>query len=328
MDDLFSIDGILALFKRKKSKLTGVVGLTLFSDGFALVQLDYAANGEVLLKMAHSVECGGDNCTATLAALVKEHGLTGMPCAVVLPRGSYNLIQINRPDIPEEELRDAVRWQIKDLLDFPAEEAVIDLFSNGDSGSQEVTFAVAARESDVLAAVEGMRTAGLEIKAIDIPELALRNILAKNVENERGVALLILWEDNGLITVVRNGELSMSRRLNFGVGELLAAADNESIEGVEISQAQQAILDDVVLEIQRSLDYYESSISRQAVSTLMLAPAIQPIPGLNDYLNTYLAPDVRELDLAGWLGGESLSGIERSRCLAAVGVALRSDLLK
>lgn len=315
----------LALFKRKSSIHKGVVGLTFFSDGLALVQLETSAEGDVSLRVAESVDCGRTNHAEVLAELVQRHQLQRAPCCAVLARGTYNLIQIDQPDVPEAELRDAVRWQVKDLLDFPADHAVIDLFSTLGAGGSPMNFAVAAAEENIRYVVDVMQQSHLDVKVIDIPELALRNVIDRSFESDRGVALLSLWRDNGLVTIVRNGELCMARRINLGVQELVAAADMDAVDGVEISQAQQNILDSVVLEIQRSLDYYESSVSRQPVAAVLLAPLAAPVPGLQSYLDTYLTPDVQELDLSRWLGNCSVVESEQSRCIAAIGAALRSD---
>ncbi len=243
-----------------------------------------------------------------------------------MARGSYNLIQIDPPDVPEGEFREAVRWQIKDLLDFPAEQAVVDTFSASASQSQELSFAVAASQERVWQVVHALRDADLDIAAIDIPELALRSLVSLLPDDDRGLALLSLWKDSGLITIVRNGELCMARRINLGVQELVAAADPATeVDGVEISEAQQNILDAVILEIQRSLDYYESSVSRQSVSTVYIAPLSDPIPGLQSYLDSYLAPEIQPLQLAQLLEDCTLPDSELSHCLSAIGAALRTE---
>jgi len=301
--------------------------VNFFPAGVALVQLEAPTPGEVRLKVAHSVECASTEHATALKELVDQYHLKGAPCVAVMARGTYSLLQVDKPAVHDNELRDAIRWQIKDLLDFPAEQAVIDVFPGSGTGAQGSTFTVAAAETRVRYVVDALRAAELQIEAIDIPELAIRNILAKSVESERGVALLSLFRDNGLITIVRDGELCMARRINLGTKELVAASNSDAVDGVEISEEQQNILDDMVLEIQRSLDYYESSVSRQAVSALLIAPVMEPIPGLLSYLDSYLTPEVRNLDLSSWLlDGESMAVLEQARCLSAIGAALRSDL--
>nr|WP_320049040.1 hypothetical protein [uncultured Desulfuromonas sp.] len=278
------------------------------------------------LKIAESVACSESEKKEALCKLVETHQLAQSRAVAVMERGSYNLIQIDPPDVPEAEFREAVRWQIKDLLDFPAEKAVVDTFSSSGSQNQTLSFAVAASEERVWHVVNALREADLDIGAIDIPELALRSLVSLLPDDGRGLALLSLWRDNGLITITREGELCMARRINLGVQELVAAADpSEEVDGVDISEAQQNILDAVILEIQRSLDYYESSVSRQPVSTVYIAPLAHPVPGLQEYLDTYLAPEIRPLHMHELLEDCSLSDEELSHCLSAIGAALRTE---
>ncbi len=317
----------LKFFTKGKVHQANVTGLTFFSDGFAVVSLENDSSGVTQLKVAESVTCGSNEHGTALAELVQRHNLQNSATVAVLARASYSLLQVDKPEVPANEVKDAIRWQIKDLLDFPADEAVIDVFDGGGATGHPIVFAVAAAEQKVRYVVDAMLGAGLDIKAIDIPELSLRNILAKTEENARGVALLSLWQDSGLITIVRDGKLCMARRISIGVNSLLAGADAIAVEGVDISEPQQEILDDVVLEIQRSLDYYESSMYRQPVAAVLLAPVTESIPGMQSYLDTYLAPDVRKLDLSQWLNFEidGMSLLEQSRCMSAIGAATRSD---
>jgi hypothetical protein len=48
---------------------------------------------------------------------------------------------------------------------------------------------------------------------------------------------------------------------------------------------------------------------------------------LQDYLSSYLAPKVRILDLDLLVSGDAMSSMNQSRCLSAVGAALRSDVM-
>jgi len=278
------------------------------------------------LVFAECVYCPAGQTSEALHKLVEKHDLAHSRTVAVMARGSYNLIQIDPPDVPEGEFREAVRWQIKDLLDFPAEQAVVDTFSSEASENQTLSFAVAASQEQVWQMVHTLRDAELDTGAIDIPELALRSLMSLLPDDGRGLALLSLWRDSGLITIVRNGELCMARRINLGVQELVAAADPAGeIDGVEISEAQQNILDAVILEIQRSLDYYESSVSRQSVSTVYIAPLSDPIPGLQSYLDSYLAPEIKPLQVGDLLADCTMPDTELSHCLSAIGAALRTE---
>lgn len=225
--------------------------------------------------------------------------LEGAPCVGVMPRGSYNLMQTELPAVPAEELQDAVRWQIRDLLDFPADEAVIETIAFDDTANgQPLSFAVAAQRSKVRNLVEVVRDgAGLDLQAIDIPELSVRALLKEIHGSEQGLALLILWKNAGLVVITRDDELCMARKVGIGLEALLNAADPQPEAGVDISMAQQELLDEAILDIQRSLDFYESNVARRPARRVLIAPLGIPFAGLVEYLDTYLNPEVGFLDL-------------------------------
>ena len=54
---------------------------------------------------------------------------------------------------------------------------------------------------------------------------------------------------------------------------------------------------EAILDIQRSLDFYESNVARRPVRKVLIAPLGMPLPGLVEYLDTYLNPEVGFLDL-------------------------------
>ena len=176
-------------------------------------------------------------------------------------------------------------------------------------------YAVVARNSVVRRQIELLTDAGLNLEVIDIPELALRNIAALLPEDVAGVAMLYLSENNGLITITRQTTLYLSRRIDAGYamlgGELEAAAPR---------------LDRIVVEIQRSLDYYESHFSQPPVTNVVIAPIPEPITGLDEYLARQLGIAVRMLDINSLIDAEMpLDPEVQSKCLLAIGAALREE---
>ena len=57
--------------------------------------------------------------TAASPAMLRDRAGSDVVATCVMPLGSYNLLQIEAPKVPPEELRSAVRWRVKDLIDFP-----------------------------------------------------------------------------------------------------------------------------------------------------------------------------------------------------------------
>lgn len=259
-----------------------------------------------------------------LEKLVKQAKLEHTLCVSLIELAEYSLLMVEAPDVQAEEMRAAIRWRIKDLIDFSVDEAVIDVFEVPDtksSGRKAMLYAVVARANDVKKRIDLLQEAGLNLEVIDIPELALRNIAAMLPEDVGGVALVYIGHDTGLITITRQQTLYLSRRLASGVSALPATLmqsnDQDLIEDW---------LDTIIVEIQRSLDYYESNFAMPQISSLVITPLAQELPGVADYVSGQLDIPTRILDIQSLIDSElDLDNQMQSQCLLAIGAALRSE---
>ena len=261
---------------------------------------------------------------AEIARLTKVYNLDEYTCLSSLELGDYSLLLVEAPDVQPEELRAAIRWRVKDLIDFHIDDAVVDVFeapSHKAAGKNKMMYAVVARSSNVKELIDRLNGAGLHLDIIDIPELALRNISAMLPEDVGGVALIYVGQHQGLITITRQSLLYLSRTINVGTSSL-----PESVLSVMDDETCQNWLDKIVIEVQRSLDYYESHFSQPQVSALVMTPIGKEIPGITEYLSEQLQLPARMLDVNELIDvTEPVSASMQSRCLLAIGTALRQE---
>jgi len=259
-----------------------------------------------------------------LAEKVKEHGLSDQICTTVMGLSDYIIISVEAPDVPPVELRAALRWQIKDLIDFHIDDAVIDVFdapASGASGKRNL-YVVVSKISTVREYADQLQAAKAKLTTIDVPELVLRNIAERFPEDDAGAAFVYLTAERGLVLVTRQKTLYFARTLDIGYEYLRQGMS----DGEGLSLDSNATFDRLVLEVQRLLDYYDRYFSQPSVAGLVLAPTEQPIPGLDDYLKQSLGLNVRTLDLAEIVDmDESLTTQQQAHCLSAVGAALRQE---
>src|SRR5208282_1745258 len=93
---------------------------------------------------------GGD--AAAIAATVKAANLPRLPVSAVMRPDDYQLALVEAPDVPPAELRAAMRWRLKDAIDFRVEDAIIDVFDVPDQnrgGHGRMMYAVAARRGAI-----------------------------------------------------------------------------------------------------------------------------------------------------------------------------------
>ncbi len=314
---------------RQVGSQDGVTGVCEHPDGLGMVHLKLRDGQPPQVSVCRFIEARREQeRAALLQEVVRSHGLAGSRCIGVMGSGNYSLLQVDPPEVPEEEIPSAVCWHIKDLIDYPLDQAIIDYFlvpNPGQPGRAKMAYVVAARLEQIRSRAALLRSARLKVSAIDIPELVLRNLATLLPEEERGVACLQLGRHRGQITISRGGVLYLARSISVGAADLAEiSAEGDQKNAEEAGYRLQGMLDSIVLEIQRSLDFYGSSFSLPAIQTLVVAPLEQEVPRLIGYLGEYLGIAVRQLDLTTHFEGIALSPLDQARCLPAFGAALRS----
>ena len=180
---------MLALFK-KKLRTNGLVGIGLSDDGIAVARVIREEGVPPVLDACVFEPATDVGARArALESVVKDHELDDTTCSIVLEVGSYSLMLVEAPDVPPEELRAAVSWRIRELIDFHIDDAVIDVFDvpgQKAMGGNRLMYTVAARVPSVRQKTEMIQDAGLDLGVVDIHELAQRNLAAQLPEDVSG----------------------------------------------------------------------------------------------------------------------------------------------
>jgi MSHA biogenesis protein MshI len=296
-------------FLQRVDGTRGQIGLFRTEDAVALAEVARDPGGRP--KLTH---CSYETVDE-LSRAAKRLSHRQYPAVSVLPSASYQLLLVEAPDVPGDELRAAVRWRIKDLIDFHIDDAVIDVFrmpAQLRGGPNQVLYAVVARAEVVRQQVAALEEAGLKLEVIDVLELCLRNVASLLEEDGRGLALLHLGDASGVLLLIRQGVLYLTRRIETGAQALRAA------DGMRSS-----LVSGLALETRRSLDYFESHYEQTAIPVLFtsgLDPADQ------DRLQQELGISVRNVDLTSPLQcAVHIDEETQRRCLPAIGAALRRD---
>lgn len=250
-----------------------------------------------------------------LQGIVSSNRLSGALATVVLPLDQYQVFQVERPDgVEDSELGDALKWKLKDFLEFSPSDAVCDVFpfpSDAARGRGDLVNVVAVRRTLITELVSLAQEADLDLQRIDIAELALRRLVSRLDDSGRGAALVHLRDRYGHMVICQGDTLYLSRRLDVTSNELREVSSQESA------------VQSLALEMQRSLDYYESQLGQVPPPVINLVARDSMLP-LTSMLGSYLAASARTLDwsalgldqeldsrcLVAWSAGLSLSEIE------------------
>ncbi|MDH3436806.1 MAG: agglutinin biogenesis protein MshI [Betaproteobacteria bacterium] len=303
---------------RKKS---GWLCINLMPDRVDVSRVETEGRARPEIVLCDSYRKDGDD-VATLGRLRRELKLDQYHCTTLLKGGDYQIVQVEAPGVPANEVKTAVRWRVKDVIDFPVDQATVDaLYIPSAEGVQEKgvqMFAVAARNALVAATVNPFNEASIALEVIDIPELAQRNLAARFEEEGRGLAFLTFGPQGGLLTFTCGGELYQHRRIDLVPDSFLTAAGDQ----------KRALYERVVLELQRSLDQFDWQFRHIAVARVI----VTPLPGAEDlgtYLATHMNVPITLLDLAQIMDfprvPELREPVHQGQCVHMIGAALRAE---
>jgi MSHA biogenesis protein MshI len=280
----------MGLFKKDK-KLAGWLSIVLGDEGIRAAHINRPSSGAPQVEWVANfpaIKSAGDK---PLDRLAKEAHANRYTCTTLLAPSEYQLLSVEAPTVPAEELKTAIRWRLKDMLDFHVDDATIDVFDVPADKDAPVRnhsmYAVAARNQIVQRRQALFEEAKIDLKAIDIPDLAQRNISVLLEPPGRGLAMLSFDESGGLLTVTYKGELYLARRIDVTLPQLAAAAGEQ----------KSGLYDRITLELQRSLDHFDRQYHFITVAKLLLAPMGEESAPLSASLKENLYTPVDSLDL-------------------------------
>jgi len=306
----------------KKLNSKGITALSFTSEGIALAISQYTENQTPTLIHCEFIHT--NNKLTTLKELTETHQLDEYECYMVLTSDEYRLVTIETPLVAEDELSDAIRWKISDLIEFQVEDAVIEHYplpASQRASSESMLEIIASPKSAIQPLIGLCKQCKLQLKVIDIQETTLRNLATLLPENDRGIAILHLQKTSGRIIIEQQGTIYLSRKLAMGF-ERLGLSDNFlSDEQVAMEQSSLA------LEIQRSFDYVESFFGLPPISCLAVIPLTENTQGLLNFLNGSHGITARIMDLSTIIDGDILLDDKtQSLCAPVIGATLRNSI--
>ena len=285
---------------KKKKREPGWLVASLQPQELAIVHGRMASSGKARIGKLASRALEGDYAGAE--RLSREWHLERYRCATLLEPSDYQLLLVEAPNVPPAELKAAIRWRIKDLLDYHVDDATVDVLDippdpTGAARGHSM-YAVAARNDAIQACIERFDAAHIPLSVIDIAETAQRNIAALYEDEGRGVGMLYLGESSGLFTINYRRELYLARRIDVGQEQISAAPERAEAFAR------------IALELTRTLDHFDRQFGFVAVSKLLLGPEPEE-SGLLEYLGSNLDIPISRVDLAAMLAFDSDARLDR-----------------
>lgn len=254
---------------------------------------------------------------AALKALLRHTGIQAKN-AVLSVQGSTVVVRtVRMPKMSESVLRKSIRFEAGRYVPTSVEEAFIEFEILGDAEDGQMDVLIVAAPKDfVESRVVAAQMAGLEVDTVDVSPFAAYRSLVETDDSKawdlETFALIDLGSGANTVSVISEGQFAMTRTITNGHGAALTEALRTffdlSIEDAEAGKTALDVkelldeepqenpplrvlhpyLDELVREIRRSLNYYESqSVDGQApkpIKSIVLTGGGAKLTGIGDYL--------------------------------------------
>jgi len=306
--------------RKKQVKRKGLIGVNVSPKGIAMAYLGSGNEGNGIPKIEAYSYVPTEEFLPALRRFVFENDLEGVACNYVLPGPDYTLTLIDTPNVAPNEVKRAMQWLVREMINFPIEEAAMDSFAVPIPRARDnakLSYVTVIRRT-VIPAIEALiKPTGLSLQYVDIPELALRNLVSRYPEEVRGLAFIQLYPLGGRLIICKGGNVFSARFFDIRLDIL-----QNPPAGTDVAP----ILEQLALEVQRSLDYFTSTFRQVLVSSLLLAPSVFDNEMIKQALQNALGTKTNCLDLNEILRFETpMSKEDQTRCLLAIGGALRDQ---
>jgi|GEM_PF-529837 len=194
--------------------------------------------------------------SSQLTQLQSDFELSGQ-AHLVLNDQQTQIVQVDKPSVPDAEICGALKWQIKDLVTISPDNMVLDYFDAPTlNGAKDKINVVCASLSELKTLVATLSQNDIDLCSITTQEFAFANLLGI----QQDACLLVCQQPNEeiVILIVKEGQLHFHRRLR-GFAHIASKSEDELTMGV---------IDNLSLEIQRSTDYYERQLKQAPIKEL------------------------------------------------------------
>lgn len=339
---------------------TNLIGVDIGSTSVKVAYFKGGKGSYTMKAVAYSrLPAGPDSAAGKLppnfiSELIASNGIKGRKVCTLASVRSLSFSHLNVPVMPEKEMKEAVRWEVRKETGLPPNDLVSDFTYTGTRKTGENTvpvIAFSARKGEVDGLIALFKDSGLEVRVIDTAPTAL--LAAFNLNNvwEDGVnySMVDIGATKTTLVIMKNNRLMFAREIPFG-GNKLTAALSEGLGMEEPAAEEYKIarglnppegadaeargllalhLTGLCREIHRSFDYYQAQFREGAVSRLFLCGGTARLKGIDGLvtetlgIESFVDDPIRKVSIPAGFDRERLRLI--APCMSiAVGLATRT----
>ncbi len=320
----------LSLFRKK-----AFVGLDLGHHSIKAVQMERTSTGWKILRadsiptppesIRDGVVVNHEEVSAAIRQLMRKAHVHATSANISVAGGTVVVRTVRIPKMAEATLRKSIKYEAGRYVPTSVDDSFVEFEILGNTDDSQMDVLIVAAPKDIVdSRVKACEAAGLEVELVDIePFATYRALIEANSEadwSDQTIALVDIGASMTNVSVVSKGVFAMTRSIPQGGGTLSEALKNYfklSDEDAESGKSQldfrelmadekpienpplrvlQPHVDDLIREIRRSLNYYQSQQTEggqpKPVSSILVSGGGAKLNGLPEYIASKLGMQV------------------------------------
>lgn len=254
---------------------------------------------------------------AAIKQLLRESEIVASNAIIAVAGGTVVVRNVRIPIMPEATLRKSIKFEAGRYVPSSVEDSHIEFEIIGPVDDNQMDVLVVAAPREIVASrIKACEEAGLTVEVVDVEPFATYRVLVENHPSEewtgKTVAVVDIGNSTTSMSVVSNGVFAMTRSIqqagqaltdalktSFKLSKNDAEAGKAQLDLGELMQegapkdnpplrVVQPLLDDLVREVRRSLNYYQSQQTDgnapKAVDAVLLAGGGSKMNGIAKYI--------------------------------------------
>jgi type IV pilus assembly protein PilM len=228
--------------------------------------------------------------------------------------------KITLPVMTETELAESIYWEAEQYIPFDIQDVnldyqILDKGTDGGKGTMDVLL-VAAKKEKIADYTGVIAQAGRSAVVVDVDAFALQNAYEANygIEANAIVALLNAGASATNINILNGDQSVFTRDISIGGNAYTEALQKElnlpfeladqlkrglQVDGVTFEEARpvlRAVTENVMLEIQKTFDFFKATASSDRIDRIMLSGGASRAEGFTEMLSERFDAPVEGLD--------------------------------
>jgi type IV pilus assembly protein PilM len=259
--------------------------------------------------------------TEAIREIFQNKAFTSKEVVASLSGNAVIVKKISLPAMTDDELAGSIGWEAEQHIPFDIQDVNLDYQivdrtgQDGSKGAMEVLL-VAAKKEKINGYTSAIAQAGRTPIVVDVDAFALQNAFEINYDPEPGAVVMLLNAGASAINVnivcgaqsLFTRDISIAgnayteavqRELNLSFEAAERAKTGAAVPGItfdDVRPVLRAITDNVLLEIQKTFDFFRATASSDRIDRIYLSGGTGAVDGLVEALEARFGAPVERLD--------------------------------